>query len=105
MGLEPTTLVAGEPALSFRYDAKRSLYEQFSRAHGRQHRAQRAAVGACETFKGIGDRGQRTVRGIGQRINKVGHGRGHGAAHQAVDEVLCRADKAAAAAAGDRLHR
>ncbi|KAJ6620416.1 hypothetical protein B0H10DRAFT_2215942 [Mycena sp. CBHHK59/15] len=29
MGLEPTTQITGEPALSFTYDAKRSLYEQF----------------------------------------------------------------------------
>ncbi|KAJ7278906.1 STE like transcription factor-domain-containing protein [Mycena rebaudengoi] len=29
MGLEPTTQITGEPALSFVYDGKRSLYEQF----------------------------------------------------------------------------
>lgn len=34
MGLEPTTAVVGEPALSFVYDPRRSLYEQFSRAEG-----------------------------------------------------------------------
>lgn len=36
-GLEPTTVVTGEPAQSFRYtyDPKRSLYEQFSEAQGR----------------------------------------------------------------------
>ncbi|KAI0350948.1 STE-domain-containing protein [Trametes cingulata] len=34
MGQEPTTVVVGEPALSFTYDPKRSLYEQFSKAHG-----------------------------------------------------------------------
>ena len=34
MGLEPTTTVVGEPALSFTYDPKRSLYEQFSKTHG-----------------------------------------------------------------------
>ncbi|KAI8992820.1 hypothetical protein BD414DRAFT_535396 [Trametes punicea] len=34
MGLEPTTVIVGEPALSFTYDPKRSLYEQFSKAHG-----------------------------------------------------------------------
>ncbi|KAI0632755.1 hypothetical protein C8Q77DRAFT_1278921 [Trametes polyzona] len=34
MGLEPTTIVVGEPALSFTYDPKRSLYEQFSKVHG-----------------------------------------------------------------------
>ncbi|CCM05944.1 uncharacterized protein FIBRA_08183 [Fibroporia radiculosa] len=34
MGLEPTTAVVGEPALSFTYDPKRSLYEQFSRSQG-----------------------------------------------------------------------
>lgn len=33
MGLEPTTVVQGEPARSFRYDPKRSLFEQFA---GRQ---------------------------------------------------------------------
>ncbi|KAH9170725.1 STE like transcription factor-domain-containing protein [Lactarius sanguifluus] len=32
MGLEPTTVVTGEPAMSFTYDPKRSLYDQFSRA-------------------------------------------------------------------------
>jgi transcription factor STE12 len=34
MGLEPTTVITGEPALSFTYDSKRSLYEQFSKAQG-----------------------------------------------------------------------
>ncbi|EJF58756.1 hypothetical protein DICSQDRAFT_182404 [Dichomitus squalens LYAD-421 SS1] len=34
MGLEPTTVVTGEPALSFTYDPKRSLYEQFAKASG-----------------------------------------------------------------------
>ncbi|KAJ7759721.1 hypothetical protein DFH07DRAFT_1060147 [Mycena maculata] len=29
MGLEPTTQITGEPALSFTYDGKKSLYEQF----------------------------------------------------------------------------
>jgi len=29
MGLEPTTVVVGEPARSFAYDPKRTLYEQF----------------------------------------------------------------------------
>ena len=32
MGMESTTEVVGEPALSFTYDPKRSLHEQFSRA-------------------------------------------------------------------------
>jgi hypothetical protein len=31
-GLEPTTQIVGEPALSFTYDAKKTLYEQFSKA-------------------------------------------------------------------------
>ncbi|THH30464.1 hypothetical protein EUX98_g3722 [Antrodiella citrinella] len=34
MGLEPTTMVVGEPAASFTYDPKRSLYDQFSKAQG-----------------------------------------------------------------------
>ena len=34
MGLEPTTQVVGEPARSFTYDPKRSLFEQFSKARG-----------------------------------------------------------------------
>jgi transcription factor STE12 len=34
MGMEPTTAIAGEPALSFTYDPKRSLYEQFCKAQG-----------------------------------------------------------------------
>ena len=34
MGLEPTTQIVGEPALSFTYDPKKGLYEQFSKAQG-----------------------------------------------------------------------
>ncbi|KAH9943658.1 STE like transcription factor-domain-containing protein [Amylocystis lapponica] len=34
MGLESTTVVTGEPAMSLTYDPKRSLYEQFSKAQG-----------------------------------------------------------------------
>ncbi|PPQ71846.1 hypothetical protein CVT24_006938 [Panaeolus cyanescens] len=34
MGLDATTQIVGEPALSFTYDPKRSLYEQFSKAQG-----------------------------------------------------------------------
>jgi transcription factor STE12 len=34
MGLEPTTQIVGEPALSFTYDPKKTLYEQFSKAQG-----------------------------------------------------------------------
>ncbi|KAH8077385.1 STE like transcription factor-domain-containing protein [Cristinia sonorae] len=34
MGMEPTTMVVGEPAASFTYDPKRSLYDQFSKAQG-----------------------------------------------------------------------
>lgn len=34
MGLEPTTVVVGEPALSFTYEPQRSLYEQFGKALG-----------------------------------------------------------------------
>lgn len=34
MGMEPTTQIVGEPALSFTYDPKKSLYEQFSKAQG-----------------------------------------------------------------------
>lgn len=34
MGQEPTTVIVGEPALSFTYDPKKSLYEQFSKAQG-----------------------------------------------------------------------
>lgn len=34
MGMEPTTVISGEPALSFTYDPKRSLFEQFSKAQG-----------------------------------------------------------------------
>ena len=32
MGLEPTTVVVGEPALSFTYEPQRSLYEQFGKS-------------------------------------------------------------------------
>ena len=34
MGLEPTTVVVGEPALSFTYEPQRSLYEQFGKVLG-----------------------------------------------------------------------
>ncbi|KAG6879578.1 hypothetical protein C0992_001192 [Termitomyces sp. T32_za158] len=34
MGQEPTTVIVGEPAMSFVYDPKKSLYEQFSKAQG-----------------------------------------------------------------------
>jgi transcription factor STE12 len=34
MGLEPTTVVVGEPARSFTYDPKRTLYEQFVASRG-----------------------------------------------------------------------
>ncbi|KAG6865055.1 hypothetical protein C0991_005415 [Blastosporella zonata] len=34
MGQEPTTVIFGEPAMSFTYDPKKSLYEQFSKAQG-----------------------------------------------------------------------
>ena len=34
MGVEATTQIVGEPALSFTYDPKKTLYEQFSKAQG-----------------------------------------------------------------------
>ncbi|KAG8975581.1 homeodomain transcription factor ste12, partial [Tulasnella sp. 427] len=34
MGQEPTTMIVGEPARSFTYDPKRTLFEQFSKARG-----------------------------------------------------------------------
>ncbi|KAG8977489.1 homeodomain transcription factor ste12 [Tulasnella sp. 425] len=34
MGQEPTTVIVGEPARSFTYDPKRTLFEQFSKARG-----------------------------------------------------------------------
>ncbi|KIK98378.1 hypothetical protein PAXRUDRAFT_134344 [Paxillus rubicundulus Ve08.2h10] len=34
IGLEPTTVVTGEPALSFTYEPQRSLHEQFSKVEG-----------------------------------------------------------------------
>ncbi|KAJ7657745.1 STE like transcription factor-domain-containing protein [Mycena polygramma] len=37
MGLEPTTQITGEPALSFTYDGKKSLYEQFVVNRGNKH--------------------------------------------------------------------
>lgn len=47
MGLEPTTVVVGEPARSFAYDPKRTLYEQFVASRGGEgdelDRAMRAA--------------------------------------------------------------
>ncbi|KAH7922484.1 STE-domain-containing protein [Leucogyrophana mollusca] len=36
MGLEPTTVITGEPALSFTYEPQRSLFEQFSKAQSGQ---------------------------------------------------------------------
>lgn len=40
MGQEPTTVIVGEPATSFKYDASRSLYEQFHLENGDMHRLQ-----------------------------------------------------------------
>ncbi|KAJ7616171.1 STE like transcription factor-domain-containing protein [Mycena polygramma] len=37
MGLEPTTQITGEPALSFTYDIKKSLYEQFILNRSNEH--------------------------------------------------------------------
>ncbi|CAA7263981.1 unnamed protein product [Cyclocybe aegerita] len=51
MGLEPTTQIVGEPALSFTYDPKRSLYEQFSKAQGA-----REGEGELETAIRIAER-------------------------------------------------
>jgi len=59
MGMEPTTTVQGEPAMSFTYDPKRSLYEQFSKAQGREDgegelemAVRRATSAASETEDG-----------------------------------------------------
>ncbi|KAH9916405.1 STE like transcription factor-domain-containing protein [Epithele typhae] len=49
-GEEPTTAVVGEPALSFTYDRKRSLYEQFSKASGnREGEGELEAASAART--------------------------------------------------------
>ncbi|KZT00401.1 uncharacterized protein LAESUDRAFT_556844 [Laetiporus sulphureus 93-53] len=48
MGLEPTTVVTGEPALSFTYDPKRSLYEQFSKVQNDGEGELEAAVRVAE---------------------------------------------------------
>ncbi|KAG8748435.1 homeodomain transcription factor ste12 [Ceratobasidium sp. 428] len=42
MGLEPTTVVVGEPARSFTYDPKRTLYEQFASSRGEGDELDRA---------------------------------------------------------------
>ncbi|KAG9122888.1 homeodomain transcription factor ste12 [Ceratobasidium sp. 392] len=42
MGLEPTTVVVGEPARSFSYDPKRTLYEQFASSRGEGDELDRA---------------------------------------------------------------
>ncbi|OSX56645.1 hypothetical protein POSPLADRAFT_1186464, partial [Postia placenta MAD-698-R-SB12] len=54
MGLEPTTIVVGEPALSFTYDPKRSLYEQFSKAQTGEGELE-AAVRLAESTDSDGD--------------------------------------------------
>ncbi|KAI0060128.1 STE-domain-containing protein [Artomyces pyxidatus] len=65
MGLEPTTVVAGEPALSFTYDPKRSLYEQFSKIQGSgdgddEHGSDGAEMGSSKM--GSGDAAHRRRR-------------------------------------------
>ncbi|EIW56765.1 uncharacterized protein TRAVEDRAFT_170754 [Trametes versicolor FP-101664 SS1] len=59
MGHEPTTHVVGEPALSFTYDPKRSLYEQFSKVHGaREGEGElEAAVRRADEARGTSDDG------------------------------------------------
>ncbi|KIY68183.1 STE-domain-containing protein [Cylindrobasidium torrendii FP15055 ss-10] len=42
MGMEPTTIITGEPAMSFTYDKKRSLYEQFTGSKTSSRNANRA---------------------------------------------------------------
>ncbi|KAF5378534.1 hypothetical protein D9615_007191 [Tricholomella constricta] len=55
MGQEPTTHILGEPALSFTYDPKKSLYEQFSKAQGG-----REGEGELEAAVRIIEEGSRT---------------------------------------------
>ncbi|CAE7209415.1 unnamed protein product [Rhizoctonia solani] len=48
MGLEPTTVVVGEPARSFTYDPKRTLYEQFVASRGGEGDELDRAIRAAE---------------------------------------------------------
>ncbi|CAE6438970.1 unnamed protein product [Rhizoctonia solani] len=48
MGLEPTTVVVGEPARSFSYDPKRTLYEQFVASRGGEGDELDRAIRAAE---------------------------------------------------------
>ncbi|KAF8761330.1 STE like transcription factor [Rhizoctonia solani] len=67
MGLEPTTVVVGEPARSFAYDPKRTLYEQFVTARGGDgdelDRAMRAAERAPEHSYPVTNDHEATVSG------------------------------------------
>ncbi|KAF8147834.1 hypothetical protein B0H34DRAFT_833963 [Crassisporium funariophilum] len=66
MGLEPTTHIVGEPALSFTYDAKKSLYEQFSKAQGaREGEGELEAAVRRAVEEGNGDAGEGAGQGQG----------------------------------------
>ena len=60
MGLDPTTQIVGEPALSFTYDPKKTLYEQFSKAQ-----AVRDGEGELEKVarRGASEDGENTTHG------------------------------------------
>lgn len=90
MGQESTTQIVGEPALSFAYDPKRSLYEQFSKAQGgREGEGElEAAVRRAMEEGGAGIANNANVNsGAGVDINGgalVGgmNGNGHGGAEE-----------------------
>ncbi|QRV85406.1 transcription factor STEA [Ceratobasidium sp. AG-Ba] len=54
MGLEPTTVVVGEPARSFTYDPKRTLYEQFASSRGEGDELDRAVREAEHITTSVG---------------------------------------------------
>ncbi|KAG6831377.1 hypothetical protein H0H87_005307 [Tephrocybe sp. NHM501043] len=82
MGQEPTTVIIGEPAMSFTYDPKKSLYEQFSKAQGA-----REGEGELEAAVRIIEEGSRLHPPTGPR------GDDHGDASATEDSETSDADE------------
>ncbi|KAG1750439.1 STE like transcription factor-domain-containing protein [Suillus paluster] len=67
MDCEPTTVIVGEPALSFTYESQRSLYEQFSKAQSTVE----AGGDVIRSFDGSQMDGKRDTRGSTPTISRA----------------------------------
>ncbi|TEB23880.1 hypothetical protein FA13DRAFT_1399158 [Coprinellus micaceus] len=75
MGQEATTVVIGEPAMSFTYDPKRPLYEQFSKAVGARDgegEFERNVRNAVKDSVGAGDSGNGTESDLSDMEDVMG---------------------------------